>query len=58
MLFVTFLLSLRIIEDLLEELGIDVSQETVRFWLHRVGPGFTYKIRKCRIEGMKLSHRI
>ena len=32
MLYVPFLLSLRNVEDLLHERGIDVSHETVRFW--------------------------
>ena len=32
MLYVRFPLSLRNVEDLLHERGIDVSHETVRFW--------------------------
>ena len=38
MLYVRFPLSLRNVEDLLHERGIDVSHETVRFWWNRFGP--------------------
>ncbi|MEM7004982.1 MAG: IS6 family transposase, partial [Pseudomonadota bacterium] len=38
MLYVRFPLSLRNVEDLLHERGIDVSHETVRFWWYRFGP--------------------
>ena len=40
MLYVRFPLSLRNVEDLLHERGIDVSHETVRFWWNRFGPMF------------------
>jgi putative transposase len=55
MLYVRFPLSLRNVEDLLHERGIDVSHETVRFWWNRFGPMFANEIRKRRIEGMKSS---
>ncbi len=55
MLYVRFPLSLRNVEDLLHERGIDVSHETVRFWWHRFGPMFASEIRKRRIEGMRSS---
>ena len=55
MLYVRFPLSLRNLEDLLHERGIDVSHEAVRFWWHRFGPMFASEIRKRRIEGMKSS---
>ena len=32
MMYVRFALSLRNVEDLLHERGIDISHETVRFW--------------------------
>jgi putative transposase len=32
MLYIRFPLSLRYVEDLLHECGIDISYETVRFW--------------------------
>ena len=37
MLYVLFPLSLRNVEDLLHERGIDVSHETVRFWWNALG---------------------
>jgi putative transposase len=55
MLYVRFPLSLRNVEDLLHERGVDVSHETVRFWWHRFAPMFAAEIRKRRIEGMKSS---
>ena len=55
MLYVRFPLSLRNVEDLLHERGIDVSHETVRFWWHRFGPMFAAEIRKRRLEGMRSS---
>ena len=58
MLFVRFPLSLRNVEDLLHERGVDVSHETVRFWWHRFGPMFASEIRKRRIEGMRSSQWI
>ena len=48
MLYVRFPLSLRNVEDLLHERGIDLSPETVRFWWHRFGPLFAFEIRRSR----------
>ena len=56
MMYVRFPRSLRNVEDLLHERGVDVSHETVRFWWHRFGPLFAAEIRKRRVEGMKSSH--
>jgi putative transposase len=56
MLYVRFPLSLRNVEDLLHERGVDISHETVRFWWRRFGPLFASEIRKRRIEGMRSSH--
>ena len=55
MLYVRFPLSLRNVEDLLHERGIDVSHEAVRFWWHRFGPMFASEIRTRRIAGKKSS---
>ncbi|MBD3679004.1 MAG: IS6 family transposase [Rhodobacteraceae bacterium] len=55
MMYVRFPLSLRNVEDLLHERGVDVSHETVRYWWRRFGPMFASEIRKRRIEGMKSS---
>jgi putative transposase len=48
-------LSLRNVEDLLHERGVEVSHETVRFWWHRFGPLFAAEIRKRRVEGLQSS---
>ena len=50
MLYVRFPLSLRQVEDLLYERGIDISYETVRYWWNRFGPLFSLEIRKRRIR--------
>lgn len=55
MLYIRFPLSLRNVEDLLHERGVDVSHETIRYWWHRFGPMFAAEIRKRRIQGMKSS---
>ncbi len=55
MLYERFPLSLRNVEDLLHERGIDVSHEAVRSWWRRCGPIFASEIRKRRIEGMRSS---
>ena len=44
MMYFRFPLSLRNVEDLLHERGIDISQETVRFWWNRFGPLFAAEI--------------
>jgi putative transposase len=56
MMYVRFPLSLRNVEDLLHERGIDISHETVRFWWNRFGPLFAAEIRKRRVSGMRSSH--
>ena len=53
MLYVRFPLSLRNVEDLLHERGIDVSHETVRFWWNRFGPMFSAEIRRRRVNRMR-----
>ena len=55
-MYVRFPLSLRNVEDLLHERGVEVSYETVRFWWNRFGPMFASEIRRRRIEGMRSSH--
>uniref|UniRef100_UPI00147DA001 IS6 family transposase n=1 Tax=Ruegeria arenilitoris TaxID=1173585 RepID=UPI00147DA001 len=55
MLYVRFPLSLRNVEDLLHERGVDVSHEAVRYWWHRFGLMFASEIKKIRIAGMKSS---
>ena len=53
MLYVRFPLSLRNVEDLLHERGIDVSHETIRFWWNRFGSMFAAEIRRKRINRMR-----
>ena len=53
MLYVRFPLSLRNVEDLLHERGIDVSHETIRFWWNRFGPMFASEIRRKRVNRMR-----
>jgi putative transposase len=55
MMYVRFPLSLRQVEDLLYERGVDISHETVRTWWNRFGPVFAAEIRKCRIQGRSFS---
>ena len=50
MMYVRFPLSLRHVEDLLFERGIDISHETFRAWWNRFGPLFAAAIRKRRIR--------
>ena len=46
MMYVRYPLSLRQVEDLLFERGIDVCHETVRFWWNRFGPMFASEIKR------------
>ncbi|WP_373087364.1 IS6 family transposase [Sneathiella sp.] len=50
MMYVRFPLSLRNVEDLLYERGIDICHETVRYWWNRFGPLFAREIRKKRLH--------
>ena len=53
MMYVRFPLSLRNVEDLLHERGIDVSHETVRYWWNRFGPVFASEIRRKRVQHLR-----
>jgi len=55
MMYVRFPLSLRNVEDLLHERGIDVCHETIRLWWNRFGPIFAAEIRKNRAEHLRSS---
>ena len=50
MMYVRFPLSLRNVEDLLHERGIEVSHETVRYWWNRFGPLFAGQIGRRRAQ--------
>ena len=53
MMYVRFPLSLRNVEDLLHERGIDICHETVRHWWNRFGPMFASEIRRNRASRLK-----
>ena len=53
MMYVRFPLSLRNVEDLLFERGIDICHETVRLWWNRFGPLFAADIRRQRVSRMR-----
>ena len=50
MMYVRFPLSLRNVEDLLFERGIDICHENVRHWWYRFGPLFAAAIRRHRVS--------
>ena len=56
MLYIRFPLSLRNVEDLLHERGIEISHETVRYWWNRFGPMFAAEIRCRRVDRMRACH--
>ena len=56
MMYIRYPLSLRQVEDLLFERGIDICHETVRFWWNRFGPMFAAEIRKRRIDRRSYSN--
>jgi len=53
MMYVKYPLSLRNVEDLLAERGIDICHETVRFWWNRFGPMFAAEVRRKRVQAMR-----
>jgi len=56
MMYIRFPLSLRNVQDLLHERGIDITHETIRFWWNRFGPMFAAQIRKRRVASLKFSN--
>ena len=53
LMYVKYPLSLRNVEDLLHERGIDICHETVRYWWNRFGPLFASVIRRQRTNRMR-----
>jgi putative transposase len=53
MMYVRYPLSLRNVEDLLFERGIDICHETVRLWWNRFGPMFAGEIRRKPVRHMR-----
>ena len=50
MMYIRYPLSLRQVEGILFERGIDICHEMIRFWWSRFGPMFANEIRKHRIQ--------
>lgn len=53
MMVVRYPLSLRNVEDLLHERGIDITHETMRYWWKRFGTIFAAEIRRSRVQAMR-----
>jgi putative transposase len=51
-LCIRYRLSLRNLENLLHERGIEISHETVRFWWNRFGSMFAAEIRRKQVEAV------
>ncbi|MDA1091124.1 MAG: IS6 family transposase [Proteobacteria bacterium] len=56
MMYIRYPLSLRQVEDILFERGIDICHETVRLWWNRFGPMFAAEIRKRRVANHSYSN--
>jgi len=56
MMYIRYPLSLRQVEDILFERGIDICHETVRYWWNRFGPMFAAKIRKHQVQNHSYSN--
>ena len=52
-MYIRFPPSLRNVEDLLHERGIDISHETVRYWWNRFGPLMAREIKKRRSQQLR-----
>jgi putative transposase len=50
MMYIRYPLSLRQVEDILFERGIDICHEAVRLWWNRFGPMFAAGIRKRQVQ--------
>jgi transposase-like protein len=55
-LYYRFTLSLRDVEELLAERGIDVTYETVRCWANKFGPAIAANIRRARSRADSVWH--
>ena len=53
MLYIRFPLPLRNVEDLLQRRGIEISQETVRYWWNRFGLILAVELRRKRVGRMR-----
>ena len=55
MIYIRYPLSLRQVDDILFERGINISHETVRYWWNRFGPMFAAAIRKRGLHRLSCS---
>ena len=55
MMYIRYPLSLRQVEDILFERGIDICHETVRYWWNRFGPMLANEIRKRHLHHRSFS---
>ena len=53
LMYVKYPLSLRNVEDLLAERGIEICHETVRQWWNKFGPMFAAEIKRQRVRAMR-----
>jgi len=53
MMYVRYPLSLRNVENLLAERGIEIGHETIRFWWNQFGQMFAAENRKRRVANMR-----
>ena len=53
MWYIRYPLSLRQVEDMAFERGINICHETVRLWWNRFGPMFAGEIRRKRVQAMR-----
>jgi len=58
MMYVRYPLSLRNVEDLLFERGVDICHETVRLWWNRLGPPFAGEFRWKPVQAMARFRRM
>jgi putative transposase len=56
MMYIRYPLSLRQVEDILFERGIDICHETVRLWWNRFGPMSAAEIRRRRVHHRSYSN--
>ena len=54
-MYVRYPLSLRQVEDILHERGINITHETVRYWWNRFGPLLAKEVRKRRATSYSYS---
>jgi putative transposase len=52
-MYVRYPMSVRNVEEMLVERGIDICHETVRLWWYRFGPMFAAEIRRKRVDSMR-----